>query len=79
MDEVIGDEDKVLILLSSLPNEGFETFVLILINEKSYLSYNKVTTALVNLKLRRKDNKSFNCTPAEVERKKFKSKRRKSW
>ena len=28
LDVVIEDEDKVLILLSSLPDEGYETFVL---------------------------------------------------
>ena len=64
---MIGDEDKAaLILLSSLPDEGFEIFVLILINGKSSLSYNEITTTLVNLELRRKDNESFNSTPAEV-------------
>ena len=31
---VIEDEDKALILLSSLPDEDFETFILTLINNK---------------------------------------------
>ena len=60
IDVVIDEEDKTLILLSSLPDEGYETFVLILINERTLLSYNKVTTTLVNLELRGKDKESFN-------------------
>jgi len=34
VDVVIGEEDKALILLSSLPDEDYETFVLTLINGK---------------------------------------------
>jgi len=56
LDVVIEDEDKVLILLSSLPNERYEIFVLTLINVKTSLSYSEVTTTLVNLELRKKDN-----------------------
>jgi len=48
MDEVIKDKDKSLILLSSLSNKEYETFVLTLINDKFSLSYNHVSTALVN-------------------------------
>ena len=66
VDVTIGDEDKVLILLSFLPNEGYETFVLTLINERTSLSYVEVTTTLVKLKLRRKDNVSFSGTSAEA-------------
>ena len=67
MDVVIEGEDEALILLSSLPNEGYEIFVLTLINERISLSYNEVTTALVNLELRRKDNESsFSDTSVEV-------------
>lgn len=66
MYKVIGDEYKSLILLSSLLDERFETFVLSLINGKSSLSYNEVTIALVNLELRRKDKESFSSTPVEV-------------
>jgi len=51
---VIVDEDKALILLSSLPDEGYETFVLTLINERISLSYSEMTTALVNIELRKK-------------------------
>ena len=56
---VINAEDKSLILLSSLPDEGYETFVLTLINGRTSLSYVEITTALVNLELRRKDKESF--------------------
>ena len=66
MDEVIKDKDKVVILLSSLLNDGYETFVLTLINEKSSLSYVEVITVLVNFDLRRKDKESFNDTSIEV-------------
>ena len=52
--------------MSSLPDEGYETFVLTLINERTSLSYSEVTTALVNLELRRKDNESLDGTSAEV-------------
>jgi len=57
-------EDKVLILLSSLPDEDYETFVLTLINGKQSLSYNEVSSALINHELRRKDKESSNSTSA---------------
>ena len=64
---VIEDEDKALILLSSIPDERYETFVLTLINRRTSLSYSEVTAALVNLELRRKDNEcSTSDTLAEV-------------
>jgi len=50
----IDDKDKVLITLSSLPDEGYKTFVLTLINGRTLLSYSKITTTLVNLELRQK-------------------------
>ena len=65
MDEVIEDKDKTMVLLSSLSDDRYETFVLTLINRKSSLSYVEVTTALVNLDLKRKDKESFNGTSAE--------------
>ena len=34
MDVVIEKEDKALILLSSLPDKDYETFILTLINDK---------------------------------------------
>ena len=40
VEEVIKDEDKALILLSSLPDKKYETFVLTLINGKKLLSFN---------------------------------------
>jgi len=52
VDVVIADKNKTLILLSSLPDEGYETFVLTLINKRTSLSYSKITTALVKLELR---------------------------
>ena len=48
VDEMIKNEDKVLILLSSLPDEEYETFILILINGKQLLSYSDVLATLVN-------------------------------
>lgn len=53
VDVVIEDEDKTLILLSSLPDEEYETFVLTLINGKTSLSYNDVTGAPVKYELRK--------------------------
>jgi len=65
-DVVIEDEDTTLILLSSLPDEGYEIFVLNLINGRTSLSYSKVSAALVNLELR-KDKACFtNNTSADV-------------
>jgi len=64
--DVVIEEDKALILLS-FPDEEYETFVLTLINERTSLDYSEVITALVNLKLRRKDkNCSSSDTSAEV-------------
>jgi len=55
IDVVIDEEDKALILLSSLPDNG-----------RTSLSYSEVTTTLVNLGLRRKDKKSFGSTSVEA-------------
>jgi len=67
LDVVIEGEEKALILLSSLPDEGYETFVLTLINGRVSLSYSKVTTDLLNLELRRKDKKcSTSVTSVEI-------------
>ena len=64
---MIDDEDKTLILLSSLLDKGYETFVLTLINGRTSLSYKKVNIAFVNLELRRKDKEcSTSDTSAEV-------------
>jgi len=56
LDVVVDDEDKALILLSSLPDEGYATFALTLINGRTSVSYSEVTAVLVNFELRRKDN-----------------------
>ena len=63
---VIDDEDKALILLSFLRDEGYETFVLTLINERTSLSYKEVTITLVNFELRRKDKESSGSTSVEI-------------
>ena len=52
MDEMIKNEGKTLILLSSLLDEEYETFVLTLINDKASLSYNDVSAAIVNHEVR---------------------------
>jgi len=44
----IEEEDEAVILLNSLPDEEYKTFVLTLINKKQSLNYNDVSTALVN-------------------------------
>jgi len=66
MDVVIEEEEKTLILLSSLPDEGYKIFVLIVINEKISLKHSEVTTALVNLELRWKDKESLGGTLVEA-------------
>ena len=54
----INEEDKVVILLNSLPEEEYETFTLTLINERKFLNYNEVFDALVNYEVRRHDRLS---------------------
>ena len=66
VDVDIEDEDKALILLSSLPDEEYETFVLTLINGKASLKYNEVTGALVSYEMRRKDRVSSGSTSGEA-------------
>ena len=53
----IEEEDKTLILLNSLLDEKYETFILTLINGKQSLNYNDVSATLVNYKVRRKDKR----------------------
>jgi len=62
---MIKDEDKALIFLSPLLNDKYETFVLILINDKSSISYDEVSAALMNHGLR-KDKESSSSTAAEA-------------
>ena len=64
VDKVIQDEDKALILLSSLLNDEYETFVLILINAKQSLSDSELSVALVNHALRRKEESSNSTSAA---------------
>ena len=66
MNKMIKDEDKTLILLSSLSDDKYETFVFTLINGKSSLSYNEVLTALVNHELGRKDKEASISTSVEI-------------
>jgi len=56
-----------LILLNSLPDEEYETFVLTLINGKQSLNYSDVSVALVNQEVRRMDKQiSFSSKIAEA-------------
>jgi len=47
------EEDKAVILLNSLPDEEYETFILTLINGRQTLNYSDVSAALINYKVRR--------------------------
>ena len=58
MDVEIEEEDQVVILLNSLLDEEYKTFVLTLINIKQTLNYSGVSAALVNYEVRRKDKQS---------------------
>ena len=66
VDVVNKEEDKALILLSSLPDEDYKTFSLTLINSKQSLDYNEIFSALINHELRKKDKESSNSTSAEA-------------
>jgi len=67
VDVKIEEEDKALILLNSLYEEEYETFILTLINGKQTLNYSDMSAALVNYEVRRKDKQSSsNGTSAEA-------------
>jgi len=67
VDVKIDEEDKAVILLNSLPEEEYEIFTLILINERQSLNYNKVSAALVNYEVRRHDRlSSYESTTTEA-------------
>ena len=67
VDVEIDEEDNAIILLNSLPEEEYETFTLILINERKSLNYNEVSAALVNYEVRRQDRlSSSGSTTAEA-------------
>jgi len=59
VDVKTNEEDKAVILLNSLPTEEYETFTLILINERKFLNYSKVSAAPVSYEARRQDILSF--------------------
>ena len=53
--------------MNSRPGEGYETFVLTLINEKQSFNYNDMSATLVNYEVRRKEKQSSsNSTLAEA-------------
>jgi len=63
----IEEEDKVVVLLNSLPDEEYETFTLTLINGRQTLNYSAVSDALVNYEVRRQDKlSSSESTSAEA-------------
>ena len=67
VDVKIEEEDNVVILLNSFPDEEYETFIQTLINSKQTLNYSDVLAALVNYKVRRKDKQSsFKSTSSET-------------
>ena len=79
VDVMIEDDDKALLLLSYLPDEEYETFVLTLINGKTYLSYSEVTVVLMNYQLRKKDNESTSDTVMEAFVARGKNPNQKNW
>ena len=54
MDVEIEEEDKAVILLNSLPDEEYETFILTLINDKQTLKYSDVSAVIVSYEVRKK-------------------------
>ena len=44
------EEDKAVILLNSLPDKEYETFILTLINARQTLNYSEVSAALITMK-----------------------------
>ena len=63
----IEEEDKLLILLNSLSDEEYESFILTLINGKQSLNYSDVSVDVVNQEVRRKAKQSsFSSTIEEA-------------
>jgi len=54
----IDEEDKAVILLNSLPDEEYETFILTLINSRQTFNCSKMSAALVNYVVRRHEKLS---------------------
>ena len=52
VDVEIEEEGKVIILLNSLPDEEYETFVLTFINGKQTFNYSDVLIAIVNYEVK---------------------------
>ena len=55
MDVAIEEDDKAVILLNSLHDKEYETFILTLNSSKQTLNYSDILAALVNYEVRRKD------------------------
>ena len=67
MDVEIKEEDKTVILLNSLPDEEYETFILALINGKQTHNYSDESSALVNYEVRKKNEQySLKSDSAEI-------------
>jgi len=67
VDVSIEEEDKALILLNSLSDKEYETFILTLINGKQILNYSDMSAALINSEVKRKDKQlSSNDKTAEA-------------
>ena len=67
IDVTIEEDDKALILLNSLPDEEYTTFILALINDKQSLNCSDVSSTLMNQELTRKDKQcSSSSTTAEA-------------
>lgn len=64
--EKISDEYKALVLLSSLSDDEYETFVLTLINRRSALKFNEVAAALFAYDERRKDKQTAHTSSGEA-------------
>jgi len=62
VDKMIKEEENLLIMLIYLLDDEYETFILILINDKLSLSYYEVSAALVNHESKRKDKESSSIT-----------------
>ena len=58
VDVETNEEDKVVILLNSLPADEYETFTLTLINGRKSLNYSEVSAVLVSYEVRRQDRLS---------------------
>ena len=74
VDVEIEEEDNTVILLNSLSDEEYETFVITLINDKQTLNYSYVSTALVMKKNEQSSLKSDSTEALMVRDKSFSKK-----